>query len=478
MLLTLARLLALSVIAIGAHSAAAGPDPDQPVPADPKCGDRYRAAYDDAVKGGASATAKPDELLYDAAVCYEQAGSTPAAVTAYREVSDRFPASPAARRALGRLAALFGKIGQYAEAAAASEDYARRYPDDAFAALSDAVYYRKQAGDDDQAIADTRLFVKRYAATRPADAANAFFSMGTIYERRGKSADTVEHYRAYVKTWGSKGGDDKLVFAYARIGDLLWHQSCPVKETDGACVRPARPKADHQQCGAVDRVAALAVKRDRTKVKEAQAALALAIAQYERAGGTFPSADERVMRQYYAQARFDLAEADREAVLAVAFPAGLDFDATRPALRRKSDERFAAWFDEKDRLAAKARSAYLALIVEVKDPTYAIAAAARLGQLSLGLADAVLTSAIPTRVRPDPAAVAAYCDRLQAVAEPYEAQAIESFSACKKVSTDIGTGASWASWATVCERELHHLRAGELPTGPSEPGLWGVAPAP
>ena len=42
----------------------------------------------------------------------------------------------------------------------------------------------------------------------------AAFSLVTIDEKRGDNDAVIKHLRDYIRTWGTKGGEDKLVIAH------------------------------------------------------------------------------------------------------------------------------------------------------------------------------------------------------------------------------------------------------------------------
>src|SRR5690606_6333968 len=132
-----------------------------------------------------------------------------------------------------------GDIAFYDRAAEELEAYAKKYAGekDAHDAMSDAVFYRKGIGDDAKAIEDTKYYIKTFGRKKPQEAANAAFSLTSIYEKQGNDDAVVKHLKDYIRTHGKKGGADKLVIAHAKIGQILFRQSCPVKEIDGACVK-------------------------------------------------------------------------------------------------------------------------------------------------------------------------------------------------------------------------------------------------
>ena len=126
--------------------------------------------------------------------------------------------------AIARLGKAFGDIAFYDRAAEKLEEYAKKYAGekDAYDAMSDAVFYRKGIGDDAKAIDDTKYFVKTFGTKKPAEAANAAFSLTSIYEKQGDNDAVIKHLRDYIRTYGAKGGADKLVIAHAKIGQILW----------------------------------------------------------------------------------------------------------------------------------------------------------------------------------------------------------------------------------------------------------------
>ena len=86
----------------------------------------------------------------------------------FRILIDRFPDHPLAQRSIARLGSNYSKIAWYEKAAEKFEQYARKYggENDAFDALSEAVFYRKGIGDDKQAIANTNYFIRSYGSRR------------------------------------------------------------------------------------------------------------------------------------------------------------------------------------------------------------------------------------------------------------------------------------------------------------------------
>ena len=417
--------------------------------------------------------AKADELLWNAGLCFEQGRSLSTAIEAFTELRTRFPASPQAAKALARLGAVYAQVAYYDRAAGMFEEYARKYAGmtDAYDLMNDAVFYRKGAGQDEQAIADTAYFIKTFAKRQPAVAAAAFFGLGAIYEKRGDRDAIVAHYRAYLQRHRDHGGADKVIAAQARIGQVLWEASCPTATVDGACVAVTRERAVairgrrldvgvRTQCGPPTKIKVTVMPRDPAKVKQAQAAFAAAIAAYEAHARTL-GGEAKAARYWYAQARFHQAEVDYEAFLAMTFPAGLDFDPAKPAVARRSLARFDAWYVAKDQASAALGARYAALVKQVGDPATAIAAAARFGQVQQHFADALYTAAVPAQLRPYEEAVDAYCGTLEERAAPHTDASLLGFEKCLQAATDFGW---FSSWSALCERELGQLKPERFPT--------------
>src|SRR5262249_4692565 len=147
--------------------------------------------------------------------------------------------------AVARLGKAYGDIAFYDRASDKLEEYATKYAGekDAHDALNDAVLYRKGLGDDQKAIKDTKDFVKTFGTKNAQDAANASFSRTSIYEKGPDKDAVIKHLREYLHEFGGKGGSDKVVIANVKIGQILFEQSCPVKQVDGSCVKITRERA-------------------------------------------------------------------------------------------------------------------------------------------------------------------------------------------------------------------------------------------
>lgn len=437
---------------------------------------------------------KMEEVLYNAGVCFEQGKSYSVAIQMYNLLNKRFPDEKVTQRSIARLGNIYAQVAWYDKAAEKLETYAKRFggEKDAFKAMSDAVFYRKGIGDDEKAIEDTRFFIKQYGKKKATEAAEAMWSLTAIYEKQGDDDKVIKHLRSYLKEWGRRGGVDRQIIAHAKIGMILWRQSCPVAGVDGACikVRRARSIVDKKkkrkrgkkrrnkvelptQCGPESKIKTSVVARDGRAARAAKKEFQMAIKLFGKNGQAakkVPGQSDAekntrtlLMLKYVAASRFYLAEEKYEEYLAVKFPTKLDFDPNNERKAKKSKQEFEKWLKEKTKLAANVKQMYQS-VIEVGDAQWVIASAARVGQVSQNYSDQLFTAQIPKNVREGQYAedaVDAYCDELTTAAEPLEKLSVDAFGGCLKLSTKF----NWfSSWSRLCEKELGQIRPQEYPT--------------
>lgn len=451
------------------------------------CGDQYLTVFNDNPE-----SPDADVVLYNSAVCYEQGRSIGAAIRMFEQLSRFFPDSKQTQKAIARLGHNYGQVAYYRQAAEKLETYARRFggEDDAYKALWDAVFYRKGIGDDEEAIEDTKFFIRQYGSKKVREAAEAMWSMTSIYEKRGNDEEVIDHLRKYLKEYGKQGGVDRQIIAHTKIGMILWQQSCPVKGVNGACIKVKRERSIATrsgkskkkkreqsslptQCGPESKIKLTIVERDPRKVRAAQKEFEEAIKLFgngkalQKVSGEGPEQAVRtaLMIRYLSASKFYLTEEDYEAFLNINFPKGLDFDPRNARKSKESLKEFQSWFGDKNKLAVKATKMYDE-VKEIKGggAHYAIAAAARMGQISQNFSDALFTAEIPTNVRSGEFAedkVDAYCDELTTAAEPLEGRSVQAFGFCLGLSTQL----NWFNeWSQLCEKELGQIRPQEYPT--------------
>ena len=148
-----------------------------------------------------------------------------------------------------------------------------------------------------------------------------------------------------------------------------------------------------------------------------------------------------------------VAEADEPlaAVYELAFPAGLDFSAERPAAKDASTARIQQFLEDLTAVAGVARSSYEALATGGSDAQAKVTAMARLAQSYRRIASTLMRAEVPLDVRGGEFADdkrAAYCDTLATQGESFLDLADQVAAACAKVAADAKLAAGW--WTAVC----------------------------
>ncbi len=155
----------------------------------------------------------------------------------------------------------------------------------------------------------------------------------------------------------------------------------------------------------------------------------------------------------------------------------MNFDPGKPAKQKESLKKFKDWQAQKDKLAADVSARYRGVVdtatsggININAAQWAIASAARMGQVLQNYSDALFTAEIPKDVQQYQDAVDAYCDELTNLADPLEKKSIEAFSFCLDSSNKL----NWYNdWTILCEGELAQIRpqdfpaAGEIRTSPA-----------
>jgi hypothetical protein len=267
-------------------------------------------------------------------------------------------------------------------------------------------------------------------------------------------------------------GLDELIVAHAKRGAVAMNNSCPVNLSGGLCLAPHVPRKSEQpeQCGPASLGQAM-VARAPGGIAAALTELRTAVALYEQVGGK-TRGDEAGALHAYVEAKLAIADVELERYYALPFPENLSFDRTDQPLADRSNKRFAAWLSSKLQAADGLRRQYQA-IAAANDQIGSVAAAARLGQIPQNQSDALLSSPIPLTVRTAEHAedsVAAYCDALMHVTEPFEQQALEAFTSCAQlaaldglVDTNLDHLHGVAAWSLLCVGELSQREPEKFP---------------
>jgi hypothetical protein len=388
---------------------------------------------------------------------------------------------------------------------------------EASTALFTAAFFRRGLGDIDKSISDTNDFIKTYGARAEYvdKSAGVFFGLAQIYEAQGK--DKLEkHLKEYLKVWGPKGGVDREIIANVKLGEMAWKASCPVEGVNGACVEVIRVRASSatkvtegddagkgkgkkkktkkkgfvmpKQCGPETKTKVVLHDRTAAKAREAQAYFATALRLYgggaalKRVPNKEPSetdARKEAMMYYVAQAKMMQGDEQYEKLLALRIPEKLDFTppdssqskAKQEAQKKKvaeSVKKFTTWFDSKTKQLSATQTIFQN-IIQLKQAHWAIASAARIGQIFQDFSGQLYTAPIPappktpegmTQDEFNQTYYDAYCDAMTDKAEPLESKAIEGLRTCLETSTRL----SWFNeWSALCEAELNQIKSTEFP---------------
>jgi hypothetical protein len=331
-----------------------------------------------------------------------------------------------------------------------------------------ATFLRSGLGEGDQALRDTSQYLASYGADHVLrdKAAALALAASEQYERRKDWAGLERHLIRFLSTFPhapkeAQAATDRRIQALVKLAEVVWRTACPIAGEHGACIETRRTKAwEHgTRVRCATGLAVVVRPRDVSRVSRSRAYLDEAL---RLAGGSAPGADAA---SAVAQGKMLRAEAAYERFLAVSVPAGLDFTPRHLAASRR---RFKTWFDDKASALEAARREYLE-VVNARQAHFAIAAAARIGQLFEEFSGELFTAPLPA-APPAPAGVAhrvwrqtfedSYCDNIADRTVHLEDKAIDALRHCLSKSTEL----SWFSeWSELCEAELNQLRPREFP---------------
>jgi tetratricopeptide (TPR) repeat protein len=396
------------------------------------CGNAYMGLYNrDATAPG------NDEILFNAATCFELGKSVGAAISTYQILIRSFPHSKLAAKARWQSANAFLRIARFDEAAARFEEYAKMYAGekDARDAIENAIKLRAATGDSAKRIEDTKYFVRTFGAKSPKESADAAFAVVSAYD---KPDDQIAALRDFLRSFGGKAEREHLVLAHAKLADALWRRACPTTPVDGLCVKLTRDTGT-ASCTAAD-IRIEIVARTAAFRRDALAEYEATIKLVEQ-GGLTDAASVHVA----AMAKIARADDELERMMASSFPKDLDFDPAHKATKERSLKRFNDWVAERSKDGAALNQAYEA-VLQMKDGPAAIAATARIGQIASSFSRALVTGEIPKDVRSGSFAkdkTQAYCDKMNEVAASLAARAAQAFTVCADKAAQLGILDDW-----------------------------------
>lgn len=382
-----------------------------------------------------------ERLLYNAAIHFEAARLLGRAIRVRRALIEASPDHDLARRAVHLVGANYHALAIYSEAADYYERYAREGgrcdPDatsepcpDAAEGLRHAVTFRLGLGETERAMEDARRFEQLYRRRRPRMTAEVVFAIGAIHERAEDWSRLVSHYRSFVRRYARFATPAQLAGAHVRIARGWIAQG----------------------------------RRDR-----ARPSLEATIAIFERGGEEalaeleLPTDEARMarvaLRDAVAEARYQLAEAERERFEAVRFPT-LRGGASLARVERWAERDFRPWLERKVELIQQAEAAYAA-VAPLGIPRWRIAAASRLGDMYVSLVEEVRGSPVPEAIERDPELYRIYVEEgIDPAVEPFVDVAIARYEHCLHTATEV----RWFDdRSRRCEQGLHRLDRARFP---------------
>lgn len=403
------------------------------------------------------------EALFAAARCHEAGGAVGPALQIDEALAEKHRDAVLGRSALAAVGRERLALLRFADAAAALETYVARYPNErvGYDGLHEAAALRSALGQYALARADLDR-IDAMPMSSPGFVAQVFWSRRALLPA-DHATDKARraHAEAYLRRFGADGGPVLRLLALATIGESEWRASCPLKQAGplGLCVEIERDRPT--QCE--QKATQVAVRRrDRRLADRARSVFAEVVAA---AKPLDELAYHRELREAVAMAEVRLADRELEAYLEVHAPKDLAFhvDASlqrsdSPAERARyeaqrrqredSTRRFAAFYGDKTRLAGALRRTYDA-IVERRSAVASVAVAARVGVMTLAVADELLQSHVA--LPPGRELRAAFCGALVEQVGPIRAEASEALSLCVTRGRLYG---EFAEAARFCEDEL------------------------
>lgn len=438
---------------------------------------------------------RADELLFNAARCFEAAHQVGNAIRTRKALLELFPDSSLAKQTLREVGEGYHAIAFYDDAAERYEEYARRYGSDEFAgdALENAFLFRLGLGQHERATADLERYEALYRRKDPQRAAGIAWAR---HELLDDPDERLRHAEEFIRGYGRKGGLDRLVVAHATAGQVLWRRSCPKKLLGDVCVSVRRQRATAgegtrrqaaelrrrtarsipDRCGQATQGVVTVHRRDAKLAAAAQAHFERALALAGKAQAPADDVDRTAaLRDAVGSSMVYRTDARYEDYLRIEMPDELDFHLEewkkgsgiprlerqyQAQLRRVEDtrRRFKAFFDDK----VAERDALVAAYAEVlssKSPHWVLASAARSAVVYQNFADQLHRAEVPRSIRTEEA-YDDYCFGLADYAEPLQQAATEALRYCLERSTEYQY---FDEFSRMCEEELQQREPDAYP---------------
>jgi tetratricopeptide (TPR) repeat protein len=190
--------------------------------------DKAKSVYEGLYANGLCSTGGwqwTGEVLWNLAICAEKSSDLESAIRWREELVSKHPDAEQAVWAQPVLAENYQTLGMFQEAASWYEKYAYKFvgAQDAPEALLQALKIRLALGDLDQALKNSKQFIKHYEAgfmKRPEIIPEIRLSMGRIYEKQGVWDKAIKHYKKFKKKYCTSKTFDYCVRAHLQIAHV------------------------------------------------------------------------------------------------------------------------------------------------------------------------------------------------------------------------------------------------------------------
>lgn len=461
-----------------------------------KCGNEYVQIWNDF-----ETHPRADILLFNAARCFEAGFLVGNAINMRKELLSRYPKSEVYNQTLKELGQNYQAIAYYEDAATRFEEYATKNPKDKFSseALNNAYLFRLGLGQQEKAAADLAKYEDYYKKKDVTTAAKIYWSKHSLLT---DDASKLAHAKAYLSTYGGKGGADRQAVAEAAIGQILWRQSCDKELLYDSCITVQRKKANAGEaerkkaeklrkkakkkkdalpkyCGTETQALITVHKRDGKKAAEAMSHFD-AVLRASSKKPNIPAEDLARVDDYknaIGMAMVYTADKKYEEYLSLEIPDNLFFGAAaeewkkelggkyekeyKDALAKETDskKRFSEWFDRKSKLGVELIESY-AKVRGSGSPFWTLAAAARTALVNRNFADQLYRAPVPDNLKNEDQ-MYAYCDELAIrYGDPLTAKAKDALEYCLSRSTEFQF---FNTFSRMCEEELQQSDADKYP---------------
>lgn len=354
-----------------------------------------------------------DKALYNAALDFERRKELGKAIKVRIFLLKARPDSELAPKTLYNIGGNYHALAVYSEAAKFYELFVKNFPDreEAEPALSNASTFRYGLGQYDQAIADYEKYLELYGDKNRDTAAQIWFQIAKIYERKGQEKKAIEQYENFIRKFSRKADMDRVLQAHAKIAEYYWNRG-----------------------------------GDRNKRR--------ALKKYEETLKVFNrlSDEEKAKltkgRDAAAQAKFMIGEDVFQEMAEIGI-ASSDEKELQEKIKKKME------------VAEKAQKIFEE-VISYRRPDWAIAALYRIGSQYQNFANTVRDSPVPKRLTYDQKEI--YKGLLEDQAVVIEAKAVDAY----KKALEVAKQESWFNdYSKKAQRELAKLRPKEF-RSPSE----------